>query len=235
MKRINSESGLDLVSTLRTLDISVPGRIDGRTTAHTEIWIAARLLATLENASALNYPLEVTHRDRPDFLLNAGSASIGIEATEAISQSYAACCALRDREYPDADIDLGLFRWGANPLTVDQMRDLLVRGEMQSDGWAGDSAERQWAQYITDIINAKLRKLSSPTFDKFEQNWLAIYDNLPLPHLHLEKAIVALRPLTQQVWTAAPSFHAIYVERGPVIARIMANDSVNLVLNDIWP
>jgi len=231
---ISSQTSAELIAALRGIDISVPGRIQGRTTAHTENWIVARLLATLEDARALAYPISLTHGDRPDFLLQTGETSAGIEATEAISKSYAACCALRDREFPDADIDLGLFRWGATPMTLDEMRAFLSDGEMRSDGWAGDSAEHEWANYMKDVIDIKLTKLSSPQFRKFDQNWLAIYDNLPLPNIHLTRANGILQQHFAGLWSRQPSFDAIFIERGPVIAKFTATGFTNLVLRDLW-
>jgi hypothetical protein len=93
------ESSLELLSVLRGVDLSVPGRIDGRTTDHTETWTIARLLSTLANSDRIAFPLAVTHRDRPD--IQFGTQKIGAEITEAVSKQYGAYCALAEREFPD--------------------------------------------------------------------------------------------------------------------------------------
>ncbi|MDZ4252555.1 MAG: hypothetical protein U1A72_08270 [Sulfuritalea sp.] len=114
------------------------------------------------------------------------------------------------------------------------MRDLLRQSQLSSDGWVGDRPEREWALFIQSIVDTKLAKLARPDFAKFDQNWLAVYDNLPLPPIDLATAISFLRPLIQDRWNRIPSFDALYVEHGPVIVRITAADSDHLILKDLW-
>jgi hypothetical protein len=97
---------------------------------------------------------------------------IGVEITEAISQQYAAYCALAEREFPDVFLDPGHFRWGASDLTVEQMRELLRQSQLTSDGWEGDRPEQEWAEFILSAVHSKLQKIANPEFTKFDQNWL---------------------------------------------------------------
>ncbi|OFW21293.1 MAG: hypothetical protein A3H97_00460 [Acidobacteria bacterium RIFCSPLOWO2_02_FULL_65_29] len=225
----------ELFSALRTIDISVPLRTEGRKTEHTETWTACRLLATLAKAERLPFPLSVERRDRPDCLINTASGQIGVEITEAISPQYAAYCALAEREFPDVFLQPGHFRWGAAQLSVDEMRELLRQSQkITSEPWVGDRPEQEWALFIQSVVDTKLEKLSRPGFALFDENWLAIYDNLPLPHVHLGKAITYLRPLLQDRWSRTPGFNAILIEHGPVIAHVTSNGSDHLVLHDIW-
>ena len=223
-----------LFAALRQVDISVPARIDGRHTHHTETWTICRLIATLAKADLLDFPVSVTHRDRPDFLIQTGSAKLGVEVTEAISEQYAAYCALGEREFPEVFLEPAHFRWGGPKLTVEQMRELLCQSQLTSDGWSGDRPEQEWAFFIQSVVETKLAKLARPDFVKFDQNWLSVYDNLPLPHIHLGKAITFLRPLLQDSWPRIPTFDTLFVERGPVVARISAKGSDHLLLNDLW-
>lgn len=223
-----------LLAALREVDISVPGRICGRTTEHTERWTIARLLSSLAKAGGLEFPLTVVHRDRPDMLLEAEATKIGVEITEAISQQYAAYCALAEREFPNVFLEPAHFRWGAPDMSTEQMRDLLSQSQLSSDGWAGDRPEEEWALFIQSIVDTKLTKLARSDFTKFDQNWLAVYDNLPLPNIHLGKAISMLRPLLHDRWSRDPSFSTLFLEHGPVIARITAEGSEHLLVNDVW-
>lgn len=223
-----------LLATLREVDISVPSRICGRTTEHTEIWTISRLLSSLAAADRLGFPLTVAHRDRPDILVQSKDTMIGVEVTEAISQQYAAYCALAEREFPNAFLEPAHFRWGAQDMSIQQMRDLLSQSQLSSDGWVGDRPEQEWALFLLSIVDTKLAKLANSDFAKFDENWLAIYDNLPLPNVHLEKAIRMLRPLLQDRWSRNPSFDKLSIEHGPVIALIAEESSEHLVLNDLW-
>lgn len=192
------------------------------------------LLSTLANEKDLSFPISVNHRDRPDFLIHAGKSKVGIEVTEAVSERYAAYMALAEREFPNVFLEPAHFRWSEPKLTVEEMRGLLRQSQLTSNGWAGDDPEKEWALFIQSVVDAKLIKLARPEFEKLNQNWLSIYDNLPLPNINLEKALTFLRPLLEDRWLRDPSFDVLFVEHGPVIARITPNDITHLVLNDLW-
>jgi hypothetical protein len=227
-------SGPDLLASLERIDISVPRRSAGRKTHHTESWTICRLLSTLAGARLLAYPMSLKHRDRPDFLLQSGAREIGIEVTEAVSEQYAAYAALAEREFPDVWLEPGHFRWGSPKLTIEEMRAILRHGKLTAEPWAGNFAEREWASYMASIVETKAQKLAKSEFEKFSKNWLAIYDNLPMPHIHLGEAVGFLVPLLRNHWARAPSFDTIFIEHGPVIAKISAKSKRHLRLKDLW-
>ena len=82
-------SPADLYRELRTNEIRVPGRTQGRTTSHTETWVAGRFLATIAATDLLHFPLRVEPGERPDLVLFPPTGRIGIELTEAISTDQA--------------------------------------------------------------------------------------------------------------------------------------------------
>lgn len=220
---------------LAAIDISVSARTDGRTTDQTEIWIASHLFATLANSGELTFPLSLERRDRPDLLLRQPDKLIGVEITEAITEEYAAFCALAEREFPNVMYALSHFRPGTKRKTVEDMRAIL-RGEISTnEGWIGESPEEFWAQKIADSVLRKAEKLSKPGFALFDENWLSIYDNLPLPHIDLSDGIAVLRSLLTAHWSENPSFQRVFVEHGPVIACITADSSNHMLLCDLWP
>lgn len=224
----------DLQIALQNIDISVPLRTEGRTTEHTETWNICHLLSTLAESNLVNYPVSVQHRDRPDFELQFGETKIGVEVTEAITEKYAAYSALAEREFPNQFLDPGHFRWGKPKLTTKEMRALLRQDKLSASPWIGDRAEREWALYIQSIIESKLTKLAKPGFSHFSENWLSIYDNLPLCNIDLEKAISFLQPALTAFWPRSPAFSAIYVEHGPVIALLSRSGIRHIQLDDLW-
>jgi len=224
----------DIQTQLRNIDISVPLRTNGRTTNHTETWTVCHLLATLAETDIVNYPVSVEHRDRPDFLVQFGEKQIGIEVTEAIPEQYAAYSALAEREFPDVFLEPGHFRWGKEKRSTEEMRILLRQNRLSAPPWMGDSAEREWALYIQSVVESKLTKLAKPGFGHFSDNWLSIYDNLPISHIDLEKAISFLIPTLVPYWTQSPSFSTIYIEHGPVIAMLSQSEVSHLLLCDLW-
>ena len=234
LNNLNAATNQELIDQLKSIDISVPPRTEGRKTHHAEIWSITRLLATLCKYQKISFPFSLSHRDKPDFLINSGASIIGIEVTESIPQKYAEFCALAEREFPDAVFDIGHFRWDVEVLTKNEMRTILANPRITSSGWSGNSAEREWALFIQKSIDTKLAKLANAEFDKFNQNWLSIYGNLPMRNIDLEKAIGFLKDLLKDSWGVGSSFDAIFIEHGPVIVKITADSSEHLELNDVW-
>ena len=224
-----TECATDLSTLLNQVDTYVPRRTEGRKTVHTEKWTMHRYLETLVKNNMLNFPVSVEHSDKPDFVLKEINTTIGIEVTEAISKQFAAYCALREREYPNSIIDLGLFRWDAPDRTVTEMRELLEKNKITSSGWTGDSPEREWALYINDIVRVKLKKLAHIEFIKYHHNYLLIYDNLPLPNVHAKQATEYLIKEINDTWSLSPSFESLFIERGPVLVKITKDGSNNYV------
>lgn len=223
-----------LIAQLASVDISVPGRIEGRTSGNTEAWTLCRLLATLANAGELRFPLSAAGRERPDFLLELAGRLIGIEVTEAITAEFAAFCALAEREFPGVWFSLAQFRMGGKCKTPEDMRAVLRGDVSMGDGWVGDSPEREWASYIADAVSKKGRNLVKVGFETFDENWLSMYDNLPVPNIHLGDAIKLLRPLLEEHWDSTPSFDRVFIEHGQVIACVSRHEASQLELNDLW-
>jgi len=231
---VGAASSEEFLSSIRAIDLSVAARTEGRTTDQTEIYTACHLLATLAHISALEFPVRVTHRDKPDFELRSGDRMIGIEVTEGISTDYARYCALAEQEFPGVPLDPDYFRHGQPKISLKKLRELLSRSQSLAKPWMGDRPEKEWALYMRDALEEKLKKLASPKFDKFEENWLSIYDNLPLTGVHLQEAVTNLMPFLAEHWTRDPHFDVIFIERGPVIARITSAGSTHLLLHDLW-
>ena len=156
-----------------------------------------------------------------------------MEITEAIPQQYAAYCALAERE-SGVLLEPAHFRWDSPQRTVKEMRTLLRQTQLTSEGWVGDHPEKEWALFMQSTVHTKLGKLMRRDFMKFEQNWLSIYDNLPMPNINLSDAIDFLRPLLEDRWSRAPAFDTLFVEHGPVIVRITAKGADHLLLKNLW-
>lgn len=219
---------------LAKTDISVSARTKGRNNDQTENWVMCRLLSTLAHHQKLKMPVRVVHRDRPDFFLRQRCTGIGAEVTEAIPQEFAAFCALQEREFPGKWIEPAHFRLFSPKMTTNEMRQLLRQTKLTSDGWAGDSPEREWAVFMELAIDKKAENLKKQGYEKFKYNWLAIYDNLPYHAIHLGDAIKNLKPILENRWQVKPFFDVIFIEHGPVIAKITKSGTQHFKLNDLW-
>ena len=96
MDCFDARSPAELDCELRSNDFRVPGRTQGRTTTHTETWVACRFLATIAGSELLQFPVHVEPGDRPDLVLSVPAGLIGIELTEAISTDQARVDAMVD-------------------------------------------------------------------------------------------------------------------------------------------
>ena len=89
MNCFDARSPAELDRELRANDARVPGRTQGRTTTHTEPWVACRFLATIAGTDVLQFPVRGEPGDRPDLVLSGPAEKTGIELTEAISTDQA--------------------------------------------------------------------------------------------------------------------------------------------------
>jgi len=85
----------DLRALTREIHLDLPGRAERRTKDHTERNCVAPLLATLP-ARRPQFPLQLLHWDKPDFVLSMAGAKSGIEHTEVVPENVAHADFLRE-------------------------------------------------------------------------------------------------------------------------------------------
>jgi hypothetical protein len=108
----------------------------------------------------------------------------------------------------------------------------MARGKVRSDGWAGDSPEREWATAMLHTFTRKIEVAGKPGFQLFDRNWVLIYDNWPLPSVEDPKAAAYL---TQQLGTASLSpFDAFFVETEKQIWCFTADGNGSLPIPELW-
>lgn len=139
---LSADNAADLLTRLSNIDISVPGRTQGRTTEYTEQYSICRLLSTLANTEYLSYSLSLTKRERPDFLLCCKGKNIGIEITEATLPDYSQYLTHAESNPSEAEKESDVlavpsFRHGTK-LTKQQKNDFHSRNRLD-DGWVGYS------------------------------------------------------------------------------------------------
>ncbi|MBN1905225.1 MAG: hypothetical protein JW927_09030 [Deltaproteobacteria bacterium] len=165
-------------------DFRVPERSDGRTKDDVEKYDLSHLLLCLMQCDLLTFPLELIHRNRPDFLLVMGNKSIGIEHTEAIHQNIAHKEFLMDQNN-------GPSTWFISPISPNDLskskKELMkeIQENAHGDGWWGDSPEISWKEVMLHFIQKKLSIAQKVGYEKFDENWLLIYNNWSLPSLNI--------------------------------------------------
>lgn len=227
---VNNDTELE--SALRSIDISVPRRSEGRTKGHTECYAIANMFSSLLGKSQLSYPLELIQRERPDFLLKSNGVEIGIEHTEAVPQNDAHKTVLRDKvDGPEVH-----FISHNQPGEAKQSAKELIE-EIQANhsgsGWAGDSVEREWSEAMHYFVKKKMETIAKEGFEKFKQNWLLIYDNWSLPALDRETAAQFLFPKLIES-DSFNSFCRVYIITGDLLCEFSVNGIAQYKANEFW-
>ncbi|MDA8089881.1 MAG: hypothetical protein M0Z61_06635 [Nitrospiraceae bacterium] len=234
MKDIKADNNTELLAILKNIDISVPPRNEGRTTEHCETWSICRLLATLMKHNRIGFPIQLIKRERPDYLLKAGNRHIGIEITEAINEEHAKATTLPEANEDGAIIDPSLFKWGTPPRKLTDLRSIVSRKKLTGPGWEGSTVESEYADAIFDVITRKTKKLRARTFDRFTENWLAIYCNITLPILEINEANEFFAEKASNYWLEKDSFSEVFVEKGENIISYTRDRVEIMPLVDLW-
>jgi hypothetical protein len=232
---LEAQTSLDLIRQLSEIDIAVPLQDDGRTTAHRERYMAARLMSTLAETGLLTYPLRLQHREKPDFGLFMPSASVGIECVEAIHEEWAQIQAIRERDFSDALISLPMFRPGERKFTMKERLE-VARGDRAGPPWVGNMAERQWAEAMAHFIARKTEKLRRGDYAEFESNWLLIQDEWPVPLHYEEERIEAARmcSVLAQPYLEGQSFANIFVGNSRSLLQLAPCEPKLHQMRDLW-
>lgn len=180
MKKYKFNNLLEVTTYLNSIDISVPSRSKGRTIIHTEMYSIVTFLLQFKNDIFVDFPVELIHKDKPDYRIFTANKSIGIEITESIPEQKARASVLLSKYFPKGSIlQPKFFGWNAPKRTNDEIIEIIKKSNLCliGDGFSGESIEVNWMQGIYGCIKNKTQKLNKKGFHKFDKNWLLIYDN----------------------------------------------------------
>jgi hypothetical protein len=222
----------ELLRVLAEIDISVPRRSEGRTKEHTERYAIAHLLSALVGKDRISYPLCLIQRERPDFLLTLDTEQIGIEHTEAVPQNEAHRTVLREKGNGPDVFFISHHQPGEPKKSAKELIE-EIEANHAGDGWAGDSVEREWADAMFHFIKQKVATLRKDEFERFEQDWLLIYDNWSLPALDRRKATPFLHKLVNER-EVLHEVARIYIITGQYLCQVASAGIQLFDINDLW-
>lgn len=232
---LTAKTSSALLDMLREIDIKVPAITNGRTDKHRERYLMARFLATVAKEQILLYPFTVKHQDKPDFVLQLDSSSVGVECVEAVPQEWYEVQAIRERKYPSA-ISFGQrFEVGKRLLDKRQRED-LASGNSAGIPWMGNSAEIEWAEAIAYFMLAKTKKLHSGNYASHKNMWLLMQDEWRVP-VHSEEDIREAATLclslvqNQQLQSC---FSKVFICSGKWLLSFTSNDFSMSPIVDLW-
>lgn len=197
--------------------------------------MAARLLATIADSNAVAFPLRLEHREKPDFALHLPTRSVGIECVEAVSEEWAQIDAIRERDFPDALIMLPMLKPGQKRFALEE-RIAIAKGKKAGPPWAGNMAERHWAQALAYFIEQKTMKLRAGNYTDFSENWLLIQDEWRVPVYRQEERLEAAELCVSQIshLLQPPAFSFIFVGSSKWLLRLAPGPVQINLMRDLW-
>jgi len=176
--------------TLPSLD-----RSTRRTQETKERWVFRKLLES-SHLDPKRFPVQLIHRDRPDFLMKQLDYCVGIEICECTFQAnedaknFAHSLNLECYFPPKIPSDQRHYNRRLVERSDKTQYDARRRLTNLSDGYDGLEPENLLCRLLEDIIRKKIGKFNQEDFQKFDRNILAIYNNTsaPNPDLAIVKA-----------------------------------------------
>lgn len=212
----------ELVQSLKLLDIDVPPRNEGRTTAHTETWLIHKLIQTLKDHSKVKFPICLINRERPDFELRMSEDTLGIEITEVINPDYAKALSLPEASNLHSIVDVSLFKWGTPRRALKKLRDIANKDKLTGTPWMGNEVETEFTTSVIDTIQSKHQKYIKG-YDKFGQNCLLIYHNQSSPILDYDDALKMVAHELKEYWGNG-GFDRIYIHKNNKLLEFIDNN-----------
>jgi hypothetical protein len=202
---------------LSAIDVHVPARSEGRKKEQAERYSIAHLLASLP-CEEISYPLSLTHQDRPDFVLHMANRKIGIEHIEAVPENHVRASIFRQKGIGPKVYMLQRHDPGELSSSNNTIRNDIIQDNAGAP-WLGNEVEVEWTKVMQHCIDAKLEILNRSGFTKFQENWLLIYNNWPLPGVHHKEA-TSLLASTFQNNSTPTNFNRVFILDSKVLCEV---------------
>jgi hypothetical protein len=170
-----------------------------------------RGLATWAEEDILSYPLELFHQDKPDFLLCYDGHKVGIECVEAVSQEWAATDALMESDGKHVSLFEYNFKEGTPSRTPSERRS-IIQDRPRGSGWGNDGMERDWALGIYKRVSDKTNDLRQPGFQRYDENLLLMWSNLPGIIRDIRTGMKYLMPKLRCYWSSENRYHKLLID-----------------------
>jgi hypothetical protein len=177
----------------------------------------------------------VSHRDKPDFALQFASRDIGLEFTEAVSEEQAETDALAYHMNKSVLLFTDQFKKDMPKRTAAQRRRIIENPPRGGPGWGDDRGVPEWVEWIMGFIRKKTRDLAKPDFDKHAENWLLVYDNLPVPFAQdTPKRWTDLSERLHHYFTGVCHYGTIFIDSANELAELNSVGCSVQPIVDLW-
>jgi hypothetical protein len=160
-----------------------------------------------------------------------GKRRIGIEHVEAISENEARRKVLREIGY-GPEIYFIPHKKPGEPKKKTKKLIEEIEKNIAGNGWEGDSVETEWADAMFYFYKKKIDAAKKKGFDRFDEDWLLIYDNWSLPAPDLNEAIQIFSGLISA--GSLQGFKRVIIMTEKLFYEISGREIVSYAINDLW-
>ena len=164
-------------------------------------------------------PNSIVASEKPDFIITSAGKKTGIEITRAVSQEYVRAQKLHVSECLSSWIDLTHLKDGE---TRRSKKEILASIMNLSSQWKRtEKSTLEWKDKIAKALKSKRKKYNQSDYQIFDENWLLIRDDPPLPALDLMegRARRNLQALFLESSGVARDFDIVFVHSGQYLFR----------------
>ena len=166
----------ELMEILSAIDVAVPERTRGRTSADRERYCIVKYLSYLSECNLVDFPVSVASNQpdhkSPDFFMESPKdGKVGIEHTDAAPESYQKAEAIAERDPNVMSLELSYYAKYPNIREIEDLKKgFICSGKKpkggRGRGWGIGEVEDQWAEFVASAVAAKQQKVSSGNYDR---------------------------------------------------------------------
>lgn len=163
----------------------------------------------------------VVESEKPDFIIEHQGRKIGIETTRAVAEEFVRAFKVQAAKHPLLWMNISNLK---NRSTRRSNKDL--ENSMGSNGLLQPWRQtvivlEERKQKISKVLNSKRQKLNQKDFQRFDENWLHIYDYPPLPDYEcdLEIMVEHIGNLLSEPTIYTKDFDCVFIHSGKFLFR----------------
>ena len=214
MKTVSFSSKREVIEFYNRFDWKMRRRGEGRDTEEVEIKLFADFMLNVLEKDFWDYPVMVTHQDRPDYVIDSKHKHIGVEITEQWSKNFGQALAISDNVDDFVFIELSDFNINTDSKKISgkEIARLVSKGNLTGPPSMAYDEEKNWIKRTINTINRKSLKFAFyPNNEKYDESYLLIFDVRPETPIFKDITPAMLLPL-YSLRTSCPFSNVFFMD-----------------------
>jgi hypothetical protein len=164
-------------------------------------------------------PGSIVASEKPDFIITSAGKKTGVEITRAVSQEFVRAQKLHAFKCPDSWINLTHLEDREKRRSNEEIFASIT--DCSSPWKKTEESTLEWKNKIAKALRLKRAKYNRPDYQVFDENWLLIHDDPPLPALDemRDRAWRNLEALFLEPANVVRDFDTMFVHSGQYLFR----------------